>query len=316
MSKVLIIGGAGYVGSVLCPFLVSHHYDVTVLDTFWYGNHLPDSVRKIRGDMRDTGKLREALEDQDHVIHLACISNDPSFDLKPDLGRSVNWECFPSVCAEVRDAEVKSFIYASSSSVYGVHGGRVTEETECKPLTDYSRFKLMCEEHLKKCDMGTTEWSIIRPATVCGMSPRLRLDLIVNALTISGLLNREIRVHGGAQFRPNINIQDMARVYLFMLRYCAHGETFNAGGENHTVSVLGDIVSKELDVPVKTLDVVDERSYRIESEKIREVYGFFPVWSIKDAVHSIKDAYDKALLSDPAGSPQYYNLKRMKELFP
>lgn len=316
MSKVLIIGGAGYVGSVLSPFLVGHGYDVTVLDTFWYGDHLPDTVKKIKGDMRDGYKLEAALKGQKHVIHLACISNDPSFDLNPTLGRSINWESFPSVCTAVRNSGAESFIYASSSSVYGVQPGRVTEQTECKPLTDYSKFKLMCEEHLQKTDMGDTKWSIIRPATVCGMSPRLRLDLIVNALTISGLLNRQITVHGGSQFRPNININDMARAYLFMLRGIMHGETFNAGGENHSVAVLGDIVSRELGVPVKTENVVDERSYRIESEKMREAYGFFPVWSIKDAVRSIKDAYDKALLTDPAGSPRYYNIKRMKELFP
>lgn len=322
MAKILVIGGGGYVGSALCPVLVSGGYDVTAYDLFIYGKHvLPHSVKKITGDMRDIPKLKEALVGMDAVIHLACISNDPSFDLDPELGRSINLDCFPVVCEAIKDAGVKRFIYASSSSVYGVHDSRdgiVTEATLCNPLTDYSKFKLECEHYLRQADMGKTVWTIVRPATVCGFAPRLRLDLIVNILTVSALANRKIQVHGGGQLRPNLYISDMVRAYCLILRsdtYQVKGQIFNVGGQNLPVSQIAKRVATVVADPlmvVEKVGTIDNRSYHISSKNIDRMLGFTPKYSITTAIKSLMKVYP--YLKDPLNNPQFHNIKRMKEL--
>jgi nucleoside-diphosphate-sugar epimerase len=325
--KVAITGGAGYVGSMLVPFLIDRGYEVTVLDTFWYGDdvypQLKDrsKLKKIKGDIRNKTDLKKAFEGQDAVLHLACVSNDPSFDLQPNLGKSINYDCFADIISTVKDCGVKRFIYASSSSVYGVKDiPKVTEETSCDPLTDYSKYKLMCEDDLKKADMGKTEWSIIRPATVCGWAPRLRLDLTVNILTISALAKKKISVHGGAQLRPNLNIKDMIRAYATFLeapKDKIHAKVFNVGFENRSVADIAEMSRKVVNDPAVEVVVEpthDLRSYRVNSDKVAAEVGFRPEYTIEDAIQSLVTAWKDGKIKDALTNPMYYNIRRMKEL--
>ncbi|HZU95382.1 MAG TPA: NAD-dependent epimerase/dehydratase family protein, partial [Planctomycetota bacterium] len=223
-GRVAITGGAGYVGSALVPYLLERGYEVTVLDLFLYGDTVFDGVpcrerlRRVKGDVRDRATLRSALEGADAVIHLACISNDPSFELDPALGKSINYDAFLVLLDILGETRPRRFVYASSSSVYGLRDEpHVREDSPCQPLTDYSKFKLLCEHALAEAALPGTERVVVRPATVCGWAPRLRLDLTVNILTIHALVNRKIRVFGGSQLRPNIDIRDMTEVYRVLL---------------------------------------------------------------------------------------------------
>lgn len=325
--KVAITGGGGYVGSALVPFLVDKGYDVTVLDLFWYGDDVyPDlkdqsKVRKVKGDIRNPADLKKAFEGQDAVLHLACISNDPSFEMQPNLGKSINYDCFKDIMKTVKDCGVKRFVYASSSSVYGVKDTpNVTEAATCEPLTDYSKFKLMCEEDLKKTDMGATEWSIIRPATVCGYAPRLRLDLTVNILTISALAKKKITVHGGNQLRPNLNVKDMIRAYHTFLeapKEQIHGKIFNVGFENRSVGDIAKMAQKVVNDPAVEIVVEpthDHRSYHVNSDKVAKEVGFRPEYTIEEAIESLVKAFKAGKMKEPLTNTMYYNIKRMKEL--
>src|SRR5277367_2534838 len=211
-KRVMVTGGAGYVGSSLIPKLLAAGYEVSNLDLYLYGNdlfaahHGNSALREFKGDLRKPEDIRRAVEGCDAVIHLACISNDPSFDLNPDLGKSINYDCFRPLVRAARNAGVKRFIYASSSSVYGVKAEPdVTEDLPLEPLTDYSRFKAMCEDVLAEERSPGMACVTIRPATVCGYAPRLRLDLSVNILTNHAINKGVITVFGGDQLRPNIH---------------------------------------------------------------------------------------------------------------
>lgn len=319
--NILVIGGGGYVGSALCPYLQDHGHSVTAYDLFLYGPHvLPASINKVSGDIRDINKLKEALIGQDAVIHLACISNDPSFNLNPELGKSINLDSFPPICEAIKEAKIKHFIYASSSSVYGIHHGDVTEETECSPLTDYSKFKLQCEEHLKSKDMGETKWTIVRPATVHGYAPRLRLDLVVNALTISALVKKKITLHGGPQLRPNVHIDDLCKAYSLILNAessLVHKKVFNAGSENASLGQIASYVQKRISnkqnqVAVEVQETNDLRSYHINSKLLNKTLGWLPEKRIHNGIMELKEAY--RYLVDPLNNSQYFNIKKMKEL--
>lgn len=323
MRKVMVIGGGGYVGSVLCPTLVAQGYTTIAVDTFWYDRDvLPNEVWKVQCDMRDVSSLKRYLIGCDAVIHLACISNDPSFDLNPDLGESINWKSFPFICKAVKEAGIKRFIYASSSSVYGIkEDGECTEDVACNPLTDYSKFKLKCEQHLRTADMGDTVWTIIRPATVCGYSPRLRLDLVVNAISISALWQNKITVHGGPQLRPNVHIKDMARAYVSLLRAdqgLVHGQTFNAGSWNASLLDIAQCVSDAIGNPdlKRVIEPTNDlRSYHINSDKIKNVLGFEFQYEINQAVKELAIRWTNGDIENPPTSSKYYNIKRMKEVF-
>lgn len=324
--NVLLIGGAGYVGSVLTPKLLEAGHRVTVFDLFIYGEDVLDRVKDnpnleiVKGDLRNLAAIRKAMEGCDAVIHLACISNDPSFELNPELGKSINLDPFRPTVKAAKELGVKRFIYASSSSVYGVKEGvEVTEDLSCEPLTDYSRFKVECEKILADERANGFVTCVIRPATVCGYSPRQRLDVIVNILTNHAYHNGKIRVMGGAQLRPNIHIQDMCRVYLRALELpdeMVDGKCFNAGYENHSVQQLADMVRRVVGPQVK-MEVVatdDPRSYHVSSEKIRSEWGFVPEHSIEDAVRDLVRAFKEGKLSNPMSNPMYFNIKRMQEL--
>jgi len=262
------------------------------------------------------------LKGVDAVIHLACISNDPSFELDPGLGKSINYDAFAGLLQGAIDGGVRRFIYASSSSIYGVkEDPNVVEDTEPEPLTDYSRFKLDCERDLLAHDnVKGMERVIIRPATVCGYALRLRLDLAVNILTINALVNRKIKVFGGKQLRPNLNVLDMVRAYqMFLL---APGvkidrEAFNVGFQNRTVEDIAFMVRDTLKDPGIEIEYTpsnDNRSYHVNSDKVKRVLGFEPKYTIQDAIQSLADAYRAGKIPDPLKNPLYSNIKRMQEL--
>lgn len=321
--KIAITGGGGYVGSALVPYLVSRGHEVTVVDLFWYGREVLDGsgARLVEADIRDGASLAEAFQGQQAVIHLACISNDPSFELDPALGKSINLDAFPGLLAAVRSSGAHRFIYASSSSVYGLSDKPdVDEETECHPLTDYSRFKLDCEHILHQQGVGDACYTIVRPATVCGYARRLRLDLVVNILTINALVNHKIRVFGGPQLRPNIHIGDMVKAYELLLeapRDKVHGQAFNAGYENRSLTEIAELVRETLQDPA--LEIVHEhsddlRSYHISSQRIAAELGFRPQYTLRDAIAELADRYRRGEIRDPLTNPAYFNIKTMKEM--
>ncbi len=322
--SVLVTGGAGYVGSVLVPKLLGAGHRVTVLDLFIYGDTLagvadhPD-LRQLRGDLRDAAVVSDALKGCDSVIHLACISNDPSFELDPGLGKSINHDAFQPLVRAAKAAGVERFIYASSSSVYGIkEDAEVTEDLELEPLTDYSRFKALCEEELLAERAPGFAVLVLRPATVCGYSPRLRLDLTVNILTNHAINNGRIRVFGGSQKRPNIHIADMTDLYLHGLAAPAaaiDGKVFNAGYENHPVMEIAKMVKEVVGgVPIEVVKTDDLRSYHVNSNKIRRELGFAPAHTIEQAISDLRDAFQAGEVPDPMKNPLYYNIKRMQEL--
>jgi len=327
--RVAVTGGAGYVGSALVPALLQAGYEVTVLDLFLYGNSAEvfgkfaadPKLRRVKMDIRDETRLRESLQGMDAVIHLACISNDPSFELDPQLGKSVNYDAFVGLLRAIRANGIRRFVYASSSSVYGVQEQpNVTEKTPCRPLTDYSKYKYLCEELLRKEGLDDAEWVIVRPATVCGWAPRLRLDLTVNILTIHALVKKEITVFGGSQLRPNLNIQDMAAAYQMLLqapRAPLHGQTFNVGFQNRSVAELAELVRNQVGDPEIKISVEptnDLRSYHINSDRIRAALGFSPRWTIEDAIQSICQAHRQGRIPQPMTDPRYYNIKTMQKV--
>lgn len=316
--RIAITGGAGYVGSALVPYLLDKGHEITVLDLFWYGDHLPthDKLLKNFGDIRDSIALRNAFKGKDAVIHLACVSNDPSFDMNPGLGKEINYSCFRNILDIVKEQSVQKFIYASSSSVYGVSGLKdVREDTKLAPLTEYSQYKAACEMELQLIGSGA-DWTIIRPATVCGFAPRMRLDLVVNKLTIDAILERRITLFGREQKRPNINISDMVLAYEWALTSgkVSNQKIYNVGFENLRLHEIASLVKDTLRSPaIEILErpTHDPRSYHINSDKILND-GFAPKSTIADAIRSIK--LNQKMLINPLVNSNYYNITKMKEL--
>ena len=310
-------------GAILTRRLLERGYAVTVLDLMIYGEQvLPDhpDLKKIKGDIRDAALLKASLPGHDAVIHLACISNDPSFELNPDLGKSINLDAFEPLVKTAMESGVKRFIYASSSSVYGIKDEPdVTEDMMLEPLTDYSKFKAMCEVILAKYQSPDFTTVTIRPATVCGYSPRLRLDLTVNILTNLAVNKGLITVFGGQQKRPNLHIEDMAALYLLLLELPDEkiaGKVFNAGYENHTVAEIAGMVRDTIgpQVNIVTTETNDNRSYHISSGKIKREIGFVPTHSITDAVQDLKNAFDGNLIPDSLTDDRYFNVKQMQKI--
>ena len=325
IKSVLVTGGAGYVGAVLVPKLLAVGYRVKVLDLYIYGDNVLSSVKghpgltEIKGDMRDVALLERIMPGVDAVIHLACISNDPSFELNPELGKSINYDAFIPLVQISKKNKVKRFIYASSSSVYGVKEvENVTEDMERVPLTDYSKYKALCEDYLLPEQTDNFTVLVLRPATVCGYSPRQRMDLTVNILTNHGYHNRKIKVFGGTQKRPNIHIEDITDLYVKCLKYPKEkiaGRIFNAGYENHTVSDIARMVKDVIgdpDIAIVTEPTDDNRSYHVSSEKIKRELGFIPAHTIENAVRDLVVAFKAGKLPNSMSEPKYFNIKTMQ----
>ena len=322
-ENIFITGGAGYVGAVLAPRLLDEGCRVTVLDLMIYGDTVltpHPNLSIVKGDIRDRKMLEKVLPGHDAVIHLACISNDPSFELNPELGKSINLDAFRPLVEASRDVGIRRFIYASSSSVYGIKEELdVHEDMILEPLTDYSRFKADCEQIL--IDLQTPDFVgvTIRPATVCGYSPRQRMDVVVNILTNLAYHKREIAVFGGEQLRPNIHIQDMVESYITVLNASdqqVSGKIYNAGYENQSVRELAETVRSVIGEDVKLIvtHTDDNRSYHISSEKIYKELGFRATHTIRDAVEDLVRAFESDKLPDSLNDEIYFNIRRMQSV--
>jgi len=316
------------VGCVLVPKLLEAGHEVVVYDLMLFGaDGLPgdEHLRVVKGDIRDTAHLAKELAGMDQVIHLACISNDTRFELDSELGKSINYDCFEAMVVAAKAAGVKRFIYASTSSVYGVSDApEVTEEHPLVPLTDYNRFKGMCEPLLLRQQSPEFTTVVVRPATVCGYSPRMRFDLTVNILTNHAVNKGKITVFGGSQQRPNIHVDDIAELYVKMLEYpdeMIAGEIFNAGYQNHTVSELAEIVKKVVgeemperdSITIETTASDDLRSYHVSSKKIARKLGYSPQRSVEDAVRDLCQAFKGGKLPDSLDDDRYINVRYLKK---
>ena len=329
-NSVFVTGGAGYCGSLLVPRLLEQGYKVTVYDTMFFGDDfLPKNDRNLRivkGDIRDTAHLAAATAGHDAFVSLACISNDASFELDEKLSTSVNMDAFEPMVIAAKKAGIKRFIYASSSSVYGVSDKPdVTEDDPLVPLTLYNKYKGLCEPLLKKHADETFTGVIFRPATVCGYAPRMRLDLSVNILTNHAINAGKITVFGGSQLRPNLHVQDYCdAVHLFLTAPTEkiQKETFNVGYQNLSImdiaKMVQRIVSKEFpengEVAIVTTPTDDLRSYHINSDKIKRALGYVPKHTIEDAVRDLCAAFRDGRIPNSMDDDRYFNVRRLKRL--
>jgi len=329
-KNVLVTGGAGYCGSLLVPQLLAEGYNVTVYDLLYFSDSfLPKDnprLKVIPGDIRDVAKLTSALQNQDVVLSLACISNDASFELDESLSTTINLDAFEPMVVAAKKAGVKRFVYASSSSVYGVSDKpNVTEDHPLVPLTLYNKYKGMCEPLLQKHTDDRFVGVIFRPATVCGYAPRLRLDLSVNILTNHAFTNNKITVFGGSQLRPNLHVQDYADLCKLLLVAPTEkiaNQIFNCGYQNMTIMEIAHMVKKvvEQEFPQKApIDIVttptdDNRSYHINSDKIKKTLGFAPKHTIEEAVRDLCRAFRDGKIPNSFGDDRFYNVRTLKKL--
>jgi nucleoside-diphosphate-sugar epimerase len=328
-KKILVTGGAGYCGSRLVPQLLNSGYEVTVYDTLYFtSDFLPkdnQQLKIIEGDIRDVQSFAKAVIGHDAVINLACISNDASFELDEELSTSVNFNAFEPMVKAAKEAGVKRFIYASSSSVYGVSDQpNVTEDHPLVPLTLYNKYKGMCEPLLFKHTSKDFIGVVFRPATVCGYSPRLRLDLSVNILTNLAISNGLITVYGGSQMRPNLHIQDYCDVVKLLLESedsKVADQIFNVGNQNLTINeisiIVKEIVEKQFpdkaEIKIETTSSNDNRSYHINSDKIKNVLNFVPQFTVENAVLDLCQAFKNGKVVD-TNNDIFYNVRRLKRL--
>lgn len=309
--KILVTGGCGYKGTVLTQKLLEQGNDVTVVDTQWFGNHLEDHARLeiIKGDVRETDKI--PLDGVDTVIHLANIANDPGVELNPSLSWEVNVLATQQLADKSVRSGVQQFIFASSGSVYGIkEEAQVTEDLPLVPISVYNKTKMVAERVLLSFQEDI-QIHCIRPATVCGWSPRMRLDVSVNMLTLQALKNGVITVFGGEQTRPNIHIQDMIGVYQhFLENPNLDSGCYNAGFENISILDIAQQVVKKIPADIQVTDSNDPRSYRQNSDKLMAT-GFLPQYSVADAIDDVINRYKDGHLVD---SDQCYTVRWMKQL--
>lgn len=307
--KILVTGGCGYKGTVLVPKLLGLGHEVVALDIMWFGNFLPPhpKLKVIQGDVRDIDAID--LSGMDAIIHLSSVANDPCGDLDPKL----TWEISALATMQLADKAarkgVKRFIYASSGSVYGVkEEAQVTEDLELKPISEYNKTKMVGERVLLSySDQMVVQ--IIRPATVCGYSPRMRLDVSVNMLTMQALTKGKITVFGGNQIRPNIHIDDITDCYLFLLEHPEVTGIYNAGFENISILDIANMVARHIPAEIVVTPSNDPRSYRVNSDKLLAT-GFKPKKKVEDAICEIIGKYREGVLKD---EDRYYNLRSMQQ---
>ena len=327
MKSIFITGGGGYVGHVLVPRLLKEHF-VTVYDTFYFQNNLPShkNLKIIKGDIRDKKKLELSCLNHEIFINLACISNDTSFELNESLSTSINMDAFEPMIKIAKNNNIRKFIYASSSSVYGVSDKPdVKEDHPLVPLTLYNKYKGMCEPILFKYTDEDFCGVVFRPATVCGYSQRMRLDLTVNILTNHAFNNRAIKVFGGDQLRPNIHVQDYCRFVELLIDTddkIINNQIYNVGSENLSVMEIAkevkiaveDYLNIKDEITIEKVPSNDNRSYHINSDKALNHLGFKTRLTIRDAVIEICQAFEKNIIPDPVESIEYYNVKKIKSL--
>ena len=308
--KILLTGGCGYVGTVLTEKLLEKGNDVTVVDAMWFGNYLKpqENLTIVKEDIRNTEKI--PLKGIETIFHLANVANDPCVELDPKLSWEVNTLATMQLIDKAARLKVKQFIYASSGSVYGVTDEpKVTEELELKPISEYNKTKMVSERVLLsyKDEMIV---QCIRPATVCGYSPRMRLDLSVNMLTMQAITKGVITVFGGNQVRPNIHVQDMVDVYLYMLDLGKKAAgVYNAGFENISILDIAKRVTNFIPAKIVVTESNDPRSYRMNSDKLL-LTGFKPKKMVDDAIKEIMQAYKDGKIKDEENC---YNVKWMKK---
>ena len=325
MKKIFITGGAGYIGARLVPFLIKKGYIVTVYDLLIYGKNLRKNknLKVIKGDIRDISFLKKKSVKHDVFIHLACISNDPSSDLNPNLTKSINFNCFDKIVETAKQNNFKRFIFASSSSVYGLSKAKnVKENHALRPLTLYSKYKVNCEKILLKHTNKKFFGVIFRPATVCGFSERLRLDLTVNILTNFAFNKKSINVFGGKQLRPNLHIQDYCDVVELLIKSPdkkIKNQIFNVGYQNLSVEKIAKIVKKTTlkNSNIKNISIVktstnDNRSYHINSDKIFKILGFKPKRTIEGAIKELINSFKNKKIKNSFKNINYFNVKKMK----
>jgi len=288
--NILIIGGAGYIGTNLCNYLSLKNFNITCLDTFWFGNFLNKNVKKIKADIRNFNF--ERLKKFDCVIDLAYLSNDPLCE----VDARNTWESGPLAVYKIlefcKKRKIKKFIFASSGSIYGLKKEKkVTEELGLDPLTDYNKSKMICEKVVESYNKYL-DTVIIRPATVCGSSPRLRLDVVLNLFCYQAYFKKKISILGGNQIRPLVNINDMVRTYEFFINKNLTG-CFNLGFENKTIKQIALDVRKIIPCDVLFLKSNDNRSYRINSDKILRA-GFRSEFNSADAIYDLKNIFDNS----------------------
>ena len=309
--KILVTGGCGYKGSVLIPQLIESGHDIINIDTQWFGNYLPKNKRlkNIKSDIRDLESI--PFDGVDSIIHLANIANDPAVELNPSLSWEVNTLAGQQLIDKAVRNGVKQFIFASSGSVYGIKDEeKVTEDLELVPISTYNKTK-MCAERIFLSYKDELSVHCIRPATVCGISPRMRLDVSVNMLTFQALEKGEITIFGGDQTRPNIHIKDMINVYKhFLNNPNIESGSYNAGFENLSILEIAKRVKEKIDCKLSITDSNDPRSYRQDSTKLTKT-GFIPKYGVNYAIEEIIKAYENNLLSN---NEKYYTVKWMKKL--
>ncbi|MEO3807450.1 SDR family oxidoreductase [Sphaerisporangium sp. B11E5] len=328
-ALTLITGGSGYIGSVLTRRLLARGARVRVLDLQVFGDGLADlrddRLEVVHGDMRDPDVFRACVRGADVVVHLAAVANDPSFDLDPALGRSVNYECLDHIMRLSKESGARRFVYASSASVYGVSDApEVHEGHPLVPLTDYNRYKAMGEDLLFPLTGNDFETVAVRAATVCGLSPRQRLDLTVNLLTAQATHARSITVFGGDQYRPNVHIEDLVDVYQRLVLDPAlgglSGQPLNVGRQNLTVAEIARLVAARVrerlgaGVSVVTEDSDDKRSYRLTSTRLAQTLGIVPSRDVAQASDEVAAAIIDGRLKDPLDDPRYYNVRWMSRM--
>ncbi|MCX5805048.1 MAG: SDR family oxidoreductase [Proteobacteria bacterium] len=309
--KILVTGGCGYVGSVLVPKLLNLGHEVTVYDIMWFGNFLKEhkNLKIIRGDIRNIDAV--PMSGIDGIIHLANIANDPCGDLNAKLSWEVNVLATMGLVEKAISHNVKQFVLSSSGSVYGVKDDpQVTEDLPLVPISDYNKTKMISERVLLSYK-DKIAIHIVRPATICGYSPRMRLDLSVNMLTIQALANGRITVFGGDQTRPNIHIQDITDVFIHFLNLGDKATgIYNAGFENISILDIAHMAAQLIPAEIIVSESNDPRSYRLNADKLLST-GFKPKHKVIDAMREIIDAFNSGKLHD---EDNWYNIRAMKQL--
>ena len=327
-QKVFITGGAGYAGSRYVPLLLDLGYHVTVFDTFYFGDYLQNHInlKKVKGDIRNLKLIEDSCLDHDIFIHLACMSNDTSFELDENLSTEINYDCFDGMVKAAKQSGIKRFIYASTSSVYGISQAKdIKEDHPFKPLTLYNKYKGLCEPILFKYSDKDFETVIFRPATLCGFSPRQRFDLSVNILTAHAVVNNKIIVFGGTQLRPNLHVLDYCDLLNLLIsaeKTKIQNKIYNVGYQNLSIMQIAQIVREVVlkqfpekkEILIEGQKSNDLRSYHINSDKIKEELNFKPKRTIEDAVIEICDGFKRNAFDDALNNTAYFNVKKIKEL--